>query len=258
MWLCTECVWLAVVTTVIISLSVIEPSLIFWYAVDMKHALRARAIKLRESGWSYNVIQSRLGVSKSTLSHWLRETPYTPNQSVIRRINTGLLKSVLFKHDQKMRSILTAKAKGKKEIGGLSKRDLLLLGLGIYMGEGTKLYEEIRVINANPDIIRSAVKWFRDIFDVPRENFSLLIHIYPDNSEKVALEYWSKVTSIPLTQFGKTQIDVRTNKSKRKHRMLPYGTAHLKVKSCGNAKFGVLLHRRIMGQIEAAHEQMRV
>ena len=39
-------------------------------------SLKWRAVDLRQKGWSYNVITARLGVSKSTLSHWLRTIPY--------------------------------------------------------------------------------------------------------------------------------------------------------------------------------------
>lgn len=223
----------------------------------MKRALRLRAVHLRQQGWSYNVIEQRLGVSKSTLSHWLREIPYTPNAKMIDRINEGLRKSVLFKHKQRLKSIADARSIAKREIGKLSQRDLFLLGLGIYIGEGSKLYEEVRVINANPEVIRLAVKWFREICKIPLANFGLVIHIYPDNSKKAALKYWSKVSGVPVSQFGKMQIDIRTNKSRKKHRMLPYGTAHLKVKACGNPQFGVQLHRRIIGWIEAVHEQTR-
>lgn len=88
-------------------------------------------------------------------------------------------------------------------------------------------------------------------------NLSLVIHIYPDNDEKSTLAYWSDLTGIPLSQFGKTQVDRRLNKSVRKHRSLPYGTAHLRIRSCGDPHFGVQLHRRILGWIEAAYKHVR-
>ena len=66
------------------------------------------------------------------------------------------------------------------------------------------------------------------------------------------------MTNIPLSQFGKTQIDARENKSNKKKRKLPYGTAHLTIKSIGNRNNGVLLHRRIVGWIAAINRQMRV
>lgn len=69
------------------------------------------------------------------------------------------------------------------------------------------------------------------------------------------MNFWSKATGIPKKQFGKTQIDRRTNKSEKKKRKLPYGTIRLTVRTKGKKEFGVSLHRRIMGWIETALNQ---
>lgn len=224
----------------------------------MKLALRQRAVRLRQQGWSYNIIASRLGVAKSTLSHWLREVPYTPNTVVRKRIREGPYKSNIVRHKRKMHSIAEARTKAAQELGILSKRDLWMIGIGLYMGEGSKLYESIRIINSDPQIIRLAVRWFREICGLGEDNFSIAVHLYPDVSPRAAMRFWSKVTELPLSKFGKTQIDTRTNKTMNRQRKLPYGTAHLTIKCCGNPEFGVLLHRRIMGWLEASYQQMRV
>lgn len=224
----------------------------------MKTALRERAMRLRKQGWSYNIITAQLGVTKSTLSHWLREVPYIPNKEVQKRIQRGPAKSGMLSHQKRMRRISEIKESSASELGTLTARDIWMLGLGVYIGEGSKLYEYTRIINANPDVIRIAVRWLREVCGVKTENLSLAIHLYPDVSEKSALSYWSKVSGIPLSQFGKTQTDIRTNKSGKKQRMLPYGTAHLSVRACGEEQCGVSLHRRILGWIEAAYAQLRV
>lgn len=220
-------------------------------------SLRSRAVLLRQRGWSYNVIAQRLGVGKSTLSHWLRTIPYTPNRAVIRRIRLGPARAAESKQRVKLQQIDTLRVQGRKELGILSKRDLWLLGLGLYAGEGTKLYEDVRLINSDPHIIRLAMRWFRKTCGVPDQNFSAVIHLYPDTSQQAALNYWSGITRIPRRQFEKIQVDRRQDKSPRKRRQLPYGTLHIKVYSRGDRRFGVALHRRIMGWIEAAYEDVR-
>ena len=50
---------------------------------------RNEAIKLRKKGHSYNLISLKLNISKSTLSYWLKEVPYTPNKEVLKRIKLG-------------------------------------------------------------------------------------------------------------------------------------------------------------------------
>jgi len=226
-------------------------------------SLRYRAVDLRKRGWSYNIISQRLGLSKSTLSDWLREVPYTPNRTVIRRIRAGPAQAAVSKQRKRLSEILALKKDGLRQIGHISKRDLLFLGIGLYMGEGSKLYETTRVINSDPRIVQLAVEWFMKVCKVPMRNFAAVIHIYPDISERQAVAYWARIIGIPRSQFEKVQVDRRLTKSFKKQRILPYGTVHygtvhLKVYSRGNTRFGVTLHRRIIGWIEAVYNRSRV
>jgi hypothetical protein len=195
-------------------------------------------------------------LAKGTLSDWLKEIPYNPSEEVKKRIKLGHIKTGQYRHNQRMADIEAMRKLAKKELGTLTKRDLWLLGIGLYLGEGSKLYESIRIINSDPEIIKIALKWFREICGLGNENFTPSVHLYPDNDIKETINYWSKITGIPKRQFGKTQIDRRRNKSGKKKRKLPYGTLHLQVKSCGKKEFGKSLHRRIMGWLEAALNQI--
>lgn len=217
--------------------------------------LKEKAIAYRKQGYSYNMILGKMNIllSKSTLSNWLHEIPYKPNKTVIKRIGLARLRSALYKHNQKISEIEKIKIIAKKEIGELGRRDLWMLGLGLYLGEGSKLYERVRLINSDPQIIKIAIKWFRDMCGLENKNIIPCIHLYPDIDIKEALYYWSKITNIPIDQFGKTQIDSRKNKSEKKKRKLPYGTLHLQIRSNGRKEFGKNLHRRIMGWIEQVY-----
>jgi hypothetical protein len=164
--------------------------------------LKEKAIYYRKQGYSYGMISEKLRLSKSTLSDWLREVPYKPNEEVLRRIKLGQLKSAQFKHNQRIRSIKKMKNLARKELGKLTKRDLWLLGIGLYLGEGSKLYEKVRIINSDPKVIKLAIKWFQEICGVENENFSLTIHTYPDNDIRETINYWSKVTGIPEKQLA--------------------------------------------------------
>jgi len=219
-------------------------------------SLKEKAINYRKRGYSYNMISEKLGLSKSTLSNWLKEIPYKPSKEALRRIQLAPVKSAQLAHNRKVTNIIAIKELAKKELGRLTKRDLWLLGIGLYLGEGSKLYERIRVINSDPGIIKLAIKWFREICGLKNENLSIAIHAYPDNNIKDTINYWSKVTRIPKKQFEKTQVDRRINKSGKKKRKLPYGTAHLYIKSRGEKEFGRSLHRRIMGWIDATLNQI--
>jgi transcriptional regulator with XRE-family HTH domain len=217
--------------------------------------MRNRAIRLRGNGWSYADITRRLGVSKSTLSGWLKSVPYEPNDRVRLRIKNGPAKSNMVQSQARLKSIAETKELASKEIGKLSKRDIFILGIAIYMGEGSKTYETVRIVNADPEIIKIAIVWFTECCKIPRDNMRIRIHMYPDTSERQSIRYWSKITGLSKKQFGKTVVDTRSNKSSIKKRKLPYGTAHLSILSMGDRQKGVVLHRRITGWIEAVNRQ---
>lgn len=215
-------------------------------------SLKEKAISYRNKGYSYGMITEKIGVNKSTLSNWLAKVPFSPNKQLIKRIGLAKLKSASFKHNQKISEIKEMTNLAREELGQMTKRDLWLLGIGLYLGEGTKSYEFVRVVNSDPQVIRIAMKWFRSACGLSDENFNPYIHAYPDNDIEKTIKYWSEITGIKKEQFGKTQIDTRINKVAIKKKSLPYGTLHLHIRSGGNKEFGRRLHRRIMGWIEAS------
>ncbi|MFZ2226731.1 MAG: hypothetical protein WA064_05420 [Candidatus Moraniibacteriota bacterium] len=222
----------------------------------MESHIKQKAIKLRSKGYSYNLIAEKLKIGKGTLSTWLKEIEYIPNEIVRERIKNGPAKSGMLRHNLRVRETKEIKELARTELGKISKRDLWMLGLGLYLGEGTKLYETIRIINSDPAIIKLAIRWFRDICELDVDNITIAIHLYPDNDVEESLNYWSREINIPLKQFRKTQIDKRIDKSEKKKRKLPYGTAHISINSNGNPNFGVKLHRRIMGWLESSLKQV--
>lgn len=220
-----------------------------------KTNLRNKAIVLRTQGYSYNLIRKQIFVSKSTLSIWLKDVAFSPNKEVQNRVRAASLCLTEWVRKDKQHSIEIARKHAQEKLGLLSARDLFMLGLGLYMGEGTKSHEIVRVINADPRIIALAIRWFEECFGLTAENFSITLHIYPDNDIAKSVNFWSNVTGIPKAQFGKIQIDER-KKTLKKRGMLRYGTAHLYISSRGQKKFGRLLFRTIIALIEGAYKQI--
>jgi hypothetical protein len=207
------------------------------------------AVRLRKAGYSYNLIAEKVPVSKSTLSLWLAKIPYTPNQTVIDRIGSARAAAGLARNQQKLFSYSQAEKLARTDVERVTDRDLFMLGLALYIGEGEK-NDNVGVINADPRIIKLTIKWLQKFYNVPKPNFTLAIHLYPDNNTATSLAYWSKATDIPLSHFGKTQIDRRENKQRGKRSKLPHGTAHLRVRALGNKQLGVLLARRIKAAMD--------
>lgn len=218
----------------------------------MHHASsRQHAFRLRRDGYSYSYIASQTGLSKSTLSDWLADVPYHPNEHTRLAIGRARAASGEKKTQIKQQSLLKARQEAENDINTLSKRDLFMFGIGLYLGEGSKTANVVRVVNSEVDVIRLAIAWFMSL-GVLKNQFGVTLHLYPDSNVKKCLQFWSEATTIPLGQFAKPQIDRRRNKKSNKAGKLPYGTAHLSVKSGGRKEFGVFFSRKILGWVDSA------
>ena len=80
---------------------------------------------------------------------------------------------------------------------------------------------------------------------VEKKQLRIRLHLYPDSDTKQCLQFWSRTTSIPVSQFQKPQIDTRIDKKAKKRRKLPFGTVQLSVRSGGRKEYGVLFSRKI-------------
>lgn len=220
--------------------------------------LKRKAVSLRTQGYSYAMILKEIPVSKSTLSYWLRNLPFTPNKEVLRRTHEGLLNSVMKRHQAKLNSIEKAQNFAFTSIGKISNRDLMMFGLGIYLGEGSKRDQQTKIINSDPRVLKLMVLWLTEIYKVPMANLVVTLHLYPDSDEARCTHFWSKALGIPGSQFLKTQVDQRKDKSTMKYGKLPYGTAHVRVRANGTSELGILLFRKIMSEIEVVFERFGI
>lgn len=207
------------------------------------------AIALRRAGYSYSLIQERIPVARSTLSRWLADIPFIPNHEVEQRIGRALAAAIAAKHKLKEASYKEARLLARADLRKHPHQSFLLLGLGLYMGEGEK-NNNVGLANADAEIIKLFIRWLKTCYRVDISHLTLAVHAYTDTDVWTVEAYWSEQTGIPRQQFGKTQIDRRKKGNRMKHKRLPYGTAHVRVRSNGKKEFGVLLSRRIEESIK--------
>ncbi len=205
---------------------------------------REKAFHLRSKGYSYSYIANKTGLSKSTLSYHLHAIPYTPNKQTIASIGKARASAGASKNLTKRKSFETAAKDAKKDIGVLSKRDVFILGLGVYIGEGSKTQDIIRIVNTDYRVIQLFIRWLC-MLGFSLEHFAIRIHLYPDSSVQSAETYWSEKTKIPKSQFQKVYIDTRSNKDRKRSGVHKYGTAHVTARSNGQKNLGVVFSRKI-------------
>ena len=207
------------------------------------------AIDLRKKGYTYSYISTITGLSKSTLSYHLNKITFTPNVKMIQKTTRARAQAIQTKALQKKEAIHNAIKIAEQDIAFVTKRDLFMLGLGVYIGEGSKTQNLIRVVNTDYRVINLFIRWLR-LFGFSKQNFAIRIHLYPDSNVGEAEHFWMTRTGLPQSQFQKVSIDTRVNKDRKRNGKHPYGTAHVTVRSNGNKVFGVAFSRRIGAWME--------
>lgn len=193
----------------------------------MKAKEKLLAKKLRAKGWPINKIYHKLGVSKASVSVWVRNIELTNLQK--EKIDRGRFSREVIertrltrlRNENARRQIIIDSAKA--HIKNISANELFLIGIALYWGEGGKTGGVVRFSNSDPRMIQIMMRFFRDICSVPEEKFRGYLHIHPHLNYKNAERYWSKISQIPLEHFYKTY-RIPSKASKHKKDSLPHGT----------------------------------
>jgi len=212
--------------------------------------LKNKARKLRKKGFSIRSIQKKVKVSKSTISIWTRDIKLTKKQllKLYKSKKVGQLKGSIIgaKNQQKTRIEKTKELNklGRKEIGRLSKRDRFIIGIGLYSAEGTKGDRYCAFANSDPKLISFMCSWFREFCKIPENKLRGALWIHDNLDKKIAENFWTKITKIPLSQFHKTYVTENKTKSKKIRKNIhKYGVFSIRFVDAS-------IHRKLMGWIQ--------
>ena len=208
------------------------------------------AYKMRIRGQSYAEISKGLGMSKSTLSGWFRHLviPKEAHEKIINQSRAASINALLKVNRSKTMHaedrIKTARSSSIKEIGKLSRRDLLLAGVTLYWTEGHKrsivFKDRVRTYHAvsitTSDLLKARIfiRFLRELCKIPDEKITADLRISQQQQTAYVVDIWSKATGLPLSSFRKTYATKLS---------LPNGTIQIRVNSTP-------LFHKIMGWIE--------
>lgn len=127
-----------------------------------KDGVRARARELRGRGLDYEEIAARLGVSKSSVSLWVRDLPVPARlnyEECRRRSVEGTRRYWEAERPAREAERATVRDAAAAEIGTLSEREILIAGAIAYWCEGAKSKpyrraEQVNFINSDANVIR--------------------------------------------------------------------------------------------------------
>ncbi|MEY9841834.1 orotate phosphoribosyltransferase-like protein [Streptacidiphilus sp. EB103A] len=127
---------------------------------NAKDDLRAQARELRRAGRTYDEIQEALGVSKSSVSLWVRDMP-RPARRQSGEQRRQYMQDICWAPRRELRENerRITKAAAAREIGEMTDREIFIAGIGLYWAEGNKdksyaRRERVNFVNSDPNMIR--------------------------------------------------------------------------------------------------------
>lgn len=176
---------------------------------------RKRITQLRLRGKSILEICKETGEAKTTVQRYVREIKVPKKYRDLLREKQG------GSRDRAKYLRECAIEKSAAILGTLSDRDLLLLLIGLYWGEGTK--RDFSIINSDPSLIQTFIHCL-DVIQVPKNRITLSLRVHSDISISDSKRFWSHATGLPIKCI--TRIEVIHGKKRGK---LPYGMCRVRV-----------------------------
>ena len=151
-----------------------------------KRSERQQARQLRRAGLPLAEIAVRLGVSKSSVSVWVRDVSFDPLPRPPRgrrRAPNAL--------QRRQAEIDRLVAEGRERIGRLSEREFLVAGVALYAGEGTKRDGAVRFANSDPRMIFLFCCWLRRFFEIDESRLRVRLYLHEGLDLAATIAYWS-------------------------------------------------------------------
>lgn len=211
------------------------------------------ARKLRQRGSSIKDIAKKLGVSSGSVSIWCEDVLLSPIQKkrlFLKQVNAGHKGRIMgaeANKRKKIENVVNQEKIASTMVGRLSERDKLMLGIGLYWGEGVKAGSSgTALVNSDPSVILFARDWFEQL-GVKRSEFNPYIYVSEvhKSREHIIQKFWSDYLSIPVEQFNKIIFLKGRPKKKYNNYDTYYGVLALRVSR------GTTLRYKIMGLIKA-------
>jgi len=213
---------------------------------------KRKARKLRKKGESIKKIANLLKISVSTVSLWCRNVELTDKQiENLRKRQTDpfygkKLDYYLKKKKEFNLKLLNLKNEGINSIGKLSKREIFLIGVALYWGEGFKKDSLVGLATLDINIAKFFIFWLNKSFGITTKDLILRItaNISYKNKINELGKYWSRELKIPVGQFSKPFFQNTKWKKEYENKDNYHGVLRIRVRR------SIDLLRKIFGYIE--------
>jgi hypothetical protein len=180
---------------------------------NAKNDLRAKARDLRLQGLDYEEIVAQLGVSKSSVSLWVRDLPRPPRVApaeCAKRTSERMRRYWTVELPVRAARRAAAIAAAAARIGDLTDREIIIAGAVAYWCEGAKnkpyrRADRVTFANSDPGLI-SFFLLFLDTAGIPRSDLAFQLQIHETADMASAERFWLTLTEARPEQFGKVSV----------------------------------------------------
>jgi len=180
---------------------------------------KERVKGLYSKGFSMMEIAQEIGHSLSGVKYWMDKL------NIPRRSRS---EANYLKYNPAGDPFKIKKLKTRKDI------ELFNLGIGLFLGEGTKKTKHhVILTNTNPKILKLFLKFLKEICGVKNRKIKVALNIFDDVDLKEALSFWRKSLRISRSMFRTSIIRKSrggTYKNKSKYGTLTIYVSNTKLK----------------------------
>lgn len=174
------------------------------------------AIELRRKGLSYSDIKNSINLPRSTIAYWLKDIELSDEQAEkLKAKRSAVAKSNSQKRVARiLRETEDIKTSSAKEIGGITKRELWLMGVMLYwrerfvLGNDNDMRKGVRFTSSDPDLIRLFLKWLLEVGKIEDEELAFDIFVGKDKKNSIdrIRNHWSTVTGYSRGHFSRVYL----------------------------------------------------
>jgi AcrR family transcriptional regulator len=203
----------------------------------MKRRERDEARTLRrDHGMSIGEIARAIGVSRSSVSVWVRDVELSAAQRESLRARNpalnGQLAGVRARAAKERTARLVAQEQGRR----LARRREALHAAGcmLFWAEGSRHRNTVRFTNSDPAMVAFFAAFLRRYFDPPERSMRVACNLFADhvNRQRAVEDFWLGVIGLPRSCLTRSTVNVHSPDSGRTRlNVLPWGTCRLTLHS---------------------------
>lgn len=224
--------------------------------------LQKDVISERRLGVSLGDLALKYKLSKSTISLWCKDMKLSKKSRILisknwlKKTTIARQKGAMTNKQKRIDSIEKEYTKAKNKIKTISRRDLLIMGVGLYWAEGSKKEtgSGFSFVNSDHFMIRIMHEWLIKIIKIEKSDLILNVSINISHKERESeiLKFWSNLLDFSIEDFGNTNFIKTPHLRVYNNHSDYYGMLRIKVRS------SAWLRRRVLGMIKVFTENMPV